>query len=498
MTSTNNRLHKTRCWLTVSRSKWIKHNLLLILVLLGVIAGFGIGFGVRLTHPSESVLLWTGLPGDLYMRMLKATLLPLIVSSIIAGTSSMDPKSSGKVGSISLAYIIITNGIGSILGLAVGLLINPGEGQSIPAVTDEQNQPNTRNLLPEDMFADLIRNLFPDNMVAATMQKSQTIYTKQMHLAEQNLTLGPTNETVEYLKRSVGSASGTNILGLIIICAALGTAAAQIGGAALLFVQFFKAVYLIITKVLGWIVWFTPIGVASLIAVSIAAANQLEETFASLGYFVLTVTTGVVIHQLVFIPILYLVFMRKNPFRFIGTLAKPWLTGFAPPSSAIAIPEMMRTCEEKLGVDKSISGFVVPLAASLNRDGSCVFITVTATYIGQLAGADLNAGTIITMIVLITVNSLAIPAVTSSSVVTLLIVLSSMNIEPVNIGLIMALEWYTDRIRTAANVMSSVLCTVITNKLCKIRNPDTPAEINETFEAEIKIEISDTNSTTKL
>ncbi|ESP04139.1 hypothetical protein LOTGIDRAFT_136803 [Lottia gigantea] len=454
---------------------WLKDKLLLILLMLGVAIGFGLGFGLRQAPKSESLLLWIGMPGELFMRMLKVTLLPLLVSCIIIGASSLDPKSSGKVSIVSLSYIILTNAVGSLLALAVTFAIQPGKDQAIP---DDlmSTRPDTRNLMTEDIFADLIRNLFPDNMVSAAIQKSQTVYTPQMFNTVENTTNGLTNVTVEFLKRSVKSTSGSNILGIIIICAALGVAASQLEEESRLFIDFFKAIYAVIAKVLKWIVWLTPIGVASLIAESVLKTERLEETFSSLGYFVLTIVVGLFIHFFIFIPALYFIIMRKNPVNFIIVAMRPVLTGFAPPSSAIAMPEIFRVCDEKLNINKSVSGFTVPLATSINRDGSCYFIAVTAIYIAQVNQDELNAATIIMMALLATIGSLAIPSIPSASVVTLLIILSSLNMEARNIGLIMAVEWFTDRLRTSCNVLSSTLCCVVTNKLCGFANKNIDIE----------------------
>ncbi|XP_041367643.1 excitatory amino acid transporter-like [Gigantopelta aegis] len=472
----------------------IKDNLLLILSLAGVGVGFVVGFLVRLAEPSEEAILWTGLPGELYMRMLKATILPLIISSVISGSASLDPKCNGRISAIALAYILVTNAVGAILALIVGIIIQPGSGQEI---SSDVTRPNTQNLQTQDIFADLIRNLFPDNLVAACFQQSQTKYTITERLVVTNMTGGFVNESVQVYTRSLGTNSGTNILGLIIASTVLGMAASKCKDIGQPFLKFFQSTCEIMIQVLHWIVWYTPVGVASLIAASIAKASEIDNTFKSLGMFVLTVTVGVAIHQLMFVQCMYFLFLRRNPLKFYFSCFRPMMTAFAPPSTAVAIPDMLVCLEGKNHVDKKVSRFVVPFAATLNRDGSCLFITLAAIYIGQTEGS-LDAGRYLMIAILATAGSLAIPFVPSASIVTLLILLSSLNMSPANIGLIMAVEWYTDRIRTTSNTLSCCLCTVVTYQLSKRWLTSTEVSMLKVRDIDITLKDEDSNVNTKL
>ncbi|ESO86855.1 hypothetical protein LOTGIDRAFT_128333, partial [Lottia gigantea] len=395
-----------------------------------------------------------GLPGELYMRMLKAVILPLIVSSVIVGAASVDPKSNGKISGIAITYIIITNLAGSLFGLIVALIIKPGKltvcsGQIVQMDT---GIPETR-LQTEDIFADLIRNLFPENIVASTFQKTQTKYNSREFPLMKNISGVMTNST-------------TTSYSLIILCALLGMAAGKRKEASAPFIMFFDATEKIISQVLNWIIWYTPIGVASLIAHALAKATDMTTNFTSLGYFVLTIAVGVLVYQFILFPIMIFIIFRTNPYKFHLSAVKAQMTAFVALSSAVAIPDMFRCVEEKHGVDPKVSRFVVPLAVTLNRDGSALFICATAIYIGQITD-NLTAGTIAMMCILAFVGSLAVPAIPSASIITLLIILSSLNIPPANIGLIMALEWFTDRIRSTCNSYGCIICTVVTYKYTK-------------------------------
>ncbi|XP_062587358.1 excitatory amino acid transporter 1-like, partial [Saccostrea cucullata] len=107
--------------------EFLSRNGLIISVLVGVGVGFALGFGLRVVEPSDDALTWIGLPGEIYMRMLKMTILPLVVSTIITGTARMDPKSNGRISALSFGYIIITNTIGAIIAILLFLIIQPGK-----------------------------------------------------------------------------------------------------------------------------------------------------------------------------------------------------------------------------------------------------------------------------------------------------------------------------------------------------------------------------------
>nr|KAG5712280.1 hypothetical protein BaRGS_023859 [Batillaria attramentaria] len=345
------------------------------------------------------------------MQMLKAAVLPLIISSIIPGTAALKPKENGRVSAVALTYIIITNIIGAATGTVLAVIFRPGSGA---APVDDSTSVDTGNLETSDLFADLIRNLFPDNVVAACFQKVQTRYRDEGN-----------GTAVRYLS----TAGGTNILGLVIVCTAVGMAAAQTGDAAQPFLRFFLAAADVIIRLVQWIIWLTPLGVASLIAKALASTTDLESTFLGLGLFVLAEVIGNFLLAFILVPAIYLVFLRKNPFLFLAGASRAIITGVASASSAVTMPEIINCVERKHYVDVRVSRFVVPLATAINRDGSAMFIALTSVYIAQLQGAD-TANNIILLVILAAVGSLAIPGVPSASIVTILMILSSLDISP--------------------------------------------------------------------
>ncbi|XP_025091337.1 excitatory amino acid transporter-like [Pomacea canaliculata] len=422
--------------------------------LIAVGIGFAAGFALYYSGAPSSALVWVGLPGELWMQMLKAVVLPLIISSIITGTAGLKPKDNGRVTGVALSYIIATNVMGAIFGTVLAVAIKPGVRDT--GTVDTSTKVQTDHLETADLFADLIRNLVPDNVVTACFEKVQTRYRPK--------SIRPGSNITQY-ERYLGTSSGTNILGLVIVSTSLGMAAAQMEEVARPFLKFFQSTAEVLVRLIQWIVWMTPVGAASLIAKAVGGTQDVEATFRGLGFFVLAETSGILALTIV-LSIIYVIFLRQNPLPFVASTSRAITAGFASASSIVAMPEIIRCVEDRHKIDPRISRFVVPLAVALNRDGSALFIAMTSLYIAQVNGVA-HVGTAVMITILSAIGSLAIPGVPSASIVTILMICASLDIQPANVGIIIALEWYSDRLRAIPNMLSHCVCAVLTWQFCR-------------------------------
>ncbi|KAK7484827.1 hypothetical protein BaRGS_00023870 [Batillaria attramentaria] len=404
--------------------RYLKENAVLLLTFIGVVVGFAVGFGVRELDPSPDALMWIGMPGELFMRMLNLMVVPLVVSSVITGTASLDPKSNGKISLVAFTWITCTNILACVLALILSVTIRPGSGEG-GAATEGDVRFET-----QDIFADLFRNIIPNNMVEVAFKKAQTEYTTNTEEVARNLTNGTViTETVTSRFKSNGKSDSVNVLGIIFIATILGIAAHRLGKKADIFVRFFAATTDIVILVLRWFFWTSPLGVASLIAKAIAGIDDLEDSFSKLGM--------------------------------------PYFIGFAATSTAVALPEMLYCCEVKNGIDRRVARFAVPFSVTLSANGSAVFIVSAAIFIGQYIGYPLTAGDIVIIGILSAVSAMALPSVPSSSIITLVIILAAVNIPSGQIALLFAVEWFLDRLRTGTNVVSHCYCAAVTYQLAK-------------------------------
>ncbi|XP_033760828.1 excitatory amino acid transporter-like isoform X2 [Pecten maximus] len=443
--------------------RWVNDNLLLLLTSVGIVLGFGVGFGIREVNPSPVLLTWIGMPGELFIRMLKLMVIPLIISSVITATASLDAKSNGRISLVAFVFITVTNILACVIAIVFGLLLKPGVGVS----SDTMEPKSTTIIETSDVFADLLRNIMPDNIVDMTFQQTLTENKVTYETVLRNTTNGTVDETVRNLTKTVGKTSGTNLLGIIMTCMLIGIALSKAGEKGKPVLDFFESLADIFLVILRWLLWFTPVGILSLIAASIASITELEEVFRALGVFVAVVTAGIVLHQLIIMPLIFFALTRRNPYRFALQIGKAWMIGLASTSTAVAIPEMLAACEDDQKVDRRVSRFVIPFCVTLNADGSALYITAAAMFVANMAGVNVSFGDVLLIGILTAICSMAIPSVPSSSIVTLVMILTSMNIPADSISLLFAVEWFLDRIRTTSNVVSHTHCVVVTYHFCK-------------------------------
>ncbi|XP_045176027.2 excitatory amino acid transporter 1-like [Mercenaria mercenaria] len=448
---------------------WLRQNLLVILTFIACGIGFLIGFLVAHEDPSPSAIMWIGMPGELYIRTINMMIVPLVVCSVIAGTAKMDPRTNGKVSGISMAYIMLTNCVTPLLAAALSYTIKPGEGIE----TDVDTSKQIENVMQtEDIFADLLRNIVPDNIIASCFQQAQTKYEyKNKTIITNNGTHDITETTKELKRKYVGSAGSTNVLGLIIVSVLFGVGAAAMKEEGKPFLLFFKSATDIILRILQVLIWTTPVGVASLIAKTIVTTKDVEDTFRKLGMYALTVEVGLVFWGFIVLPLLFLIVRRANPFRFYGTIIPSIMIVVVTASTMIALPESFRSLEYKNNCDPRISRLVAPLSATIGRAGSVLYITCSCFFIIQTLGRDVNAADIILVVLLAWISALAIPDVAGASLVTVLILLTTLNIPGEAAAMLFALEFFLDRSRSVVNLLTQLTGVMLIDKFCAASLP---------------------------
>ncbi|PNI78626.1 SLC1A2 isoform 6, partial [Pan troglodytes] len=145
------------------------------------------------------------------------------------------------------------------------------------------------------------------------------------------------------------------------------------------------------------IMWYSPLGIACLICGKIIAIKDLEVVARQLGMYMVTVIIGLIIHGGIFLPLIYFVVTRKNPFSFFAGIFQAWITALGTASSAGTLPVTFRCLEENLGIDKRVTRFVLPVGATINMDGTALYEAVAAIFIAQMNGVVLDGGQIVTV-----------------------------------------------------------------------------------------------------
>ncbi|XP_018412969.1 PREDICTED: excitatory amino acid transporter 2 [Nanorana parkeri] len=444
----------------------LRSNLLLTLTVFGVIMGAVLGGLLRLASPIHpDIVMVIGFPGDILMRMLKMLILPLIISSLITGLAGLDAKSSGRLGTRAMVYYMSTTIIAAVLGVILVLAIHPGDPKLKQQLGKGQENDEVSSL---DAFLDLIRNLFPDNLVQACFQQTQTVTKKVIvenpieevvnatdsFLAVMNDTLNDTlTTTIEEIKKKQEFKDGMNVLGVIGFFIAFGIAMGKMGEQARLMVDFFNILNEIVMKLVTMIMWYSPLGIACLICGKIVAIKDLEQVARQLGMYMVTVIIGLIIHGAIFLPALYFAITRKSPFSFLAGIFQAWITALGTASSAGTLPVTFRCLEENLGIDKRVTRFVLPVGATINMDGTALYEAVAAIFIAQMNGIVLDGGQIVTVSLTATLASVGAASIPSAGLVTMLLILTAVGLPTQDISLLVAVDWLLDRMRTSVNVV---------------------------------------------
>uniref|UniRef100_H3AGN3 Amino acid transporter n=1 Tax=Latimeria chalumnae TaxID=7897 RepID=H3AGN3_LATCH len=445
-----------------------------LLELLGQTSGIGIGVLVR-EHGNLSTLdkFYFGFPGEILMRMLKLVVLPLIISSMITGVAALDSEVSGKIGVRAVVYYFCTTLIAVILGIVMVMTIKPGMSHNSDELDRKGDTPEVTTV---DAMLDLVRNMFPENLVQACFQQYKTKRKEVVPSADpdsnittaQPVTIVMTtakNLTKQYTVVGMYS-DGINVLGLIIFCLVFGLVIGKMGEKGQILIDFFDALSDATMKIVQIIMWYMPVGILFLIAGKIAEVDDWE-IFRKLGLYMATVLSGLAIHSLLILPLIFFIIVRKNPFRFAIGMSQALLTALMISSSSATLPVTFRCAEENNKVDKRITRFVLPVGATINMDGTALYEAVAAIFIAQLNDYPLDIGQIITISVTATAASIGAAGVPQAGMVTMVIVLTAVGLPANDVTLIMAVDWLLDRFRTMVNVLGDAYGTGIVEKLSK-------------------------------
>lgn len=424
-------------------------NRLLLITIASVVLGVALGFIMRSANFSAVQRYYWGFAGDvLMMNMLKSIIVPLIIFSILTGVASL-AEGSSKLSLYAVAYYLTTTVLAIILGIIVVIAIKPGKGVDKSNVVASGASKIEANKDKEvaDGLLDIIRNMFPPNIVEA--------------LVDQASTARSGNSVV------VSYGGSQNVLGIITFCSVFGFYLGKLASAgnescksALLI---FNGLNDAIMKVVDLIMWYVPIGLLFLISNKIMGmGDDMGATWAALGKFIGTSIVALLIHGFIILPAIYFLMTRKNPYKFMYGVSQAMVTAFANASSAATMPITMRCVEVNNHVDPRVTRFMLPLGATINMDGTALYEAVAAIFIAQIENMPLSFGDIVTIAITSTAASIGAAAIPSAGLITLIIVLTAVGLPTEPIALILTVDWFLDRIRTAINVWGdSVGCGIV-------------------------------------
>ncbi|TSM94650.1 Excitatory amino acid transporter 1 [Bagarius yarrelli] len=488
-------------------NSFLRRNFLILFTIGAVVVGVILGFTLRPRNLSFQEIKYLSFPGEILMRMLKMMVLPLIVSSLITGVSYLDYKSTGKMGARAIVYYLITTFIAVFIGIVLVISLKPGKGQRDTLRSDSGS---AESVTTADAFLDLIRNIFPSNLVEACFKQYKTHYKKQVFKRKitvmtngSGIVINGTNnnqtgdkgvvpqtieETFEKIVPFSGSSDEMNALGLVVFCMIFGLVIGNMKQQSQPLKDFFNSLNEAIMHLVRIIMWFSPVGILFLIAGKIVEMQDLLQVGGQLGMYMVCVIVGLLIHSIIVLPLIYFLTTLKNPFIFISGLLQALFTALGTSSSSATLPITFRCLEENNHVDKRVTRLVLPVGATINMDGTALYEAVAAIFIAQVNDINLNFGQILTISIAAAAASIGAAAIPQAGLVTMVIVLTSVGLPTEDITLIIAVDWFLDRLRTTTNVLGDSIGAGIVEHLSRKELQSQDAESSSSV-----IEVGETN-----
>ncbi len=385
------------------------HNQILIAIVLGVVVGLLLG----------SKAAHIKIAGDMFIRLLKMIIIPLILASMVAGIVSIgNVRKLGAIGLRTLIYYAVTTILAVVVGLVLVNLIRPGTGIEVEQTVDrsERQTPSV---------VSIVEDIVPENLFAAMAQDK--------------------------------------VLSIIFFSLLLGVAISSVGEKGRGLATIFESFNAVMMKITGWIMRLAPVGVFALMAHTVGTLGL--GVMRPLAVYMVTVIIGLGFHAIVTLPALLFIFGRYSPVRFIKDVFSAVATAFSTASSAATLPITMECVEENAGVSNKVASFVLPLGATVNMDGTALYEAVAAMFIAQVYGISLTLGQQLIIMLTATLASIGAAAIPGAGLVTMVIVLKAVNLPLEGIGMILAVDRLLDMLRTAVNVWGDACGTVVVARL---------------------------------
>ena len=387
-------------------------------IVLGIAAGLWLNYSVTEAHP---LFVTVSLGADLFIRLLRMIIVPLVMASLVSAAASLDTRHLGRLGSLTLLYYTLTTLLAAGLGLLIVHLIQPGVG----AVLQSGDLPKEIAERAPPTFTDLLRNLIPANPVDAIAR--------------------------------------TDMLQIISFSLILGIALNLLGERGATVRRFFDEMLQLSMVIVGWVLRLLPVGVALLLARAIGQAGV--EVFVPLAKYMASVLGGLLVHGFVVLPLLVWVLGGVSPWRFLAGISSAMLTAFSTSSSAATLPVTLRSVEQQLQVPSHISRFCIPIGATVNMDGTALYEAVAALFIAQVYGIALDLPQQLVVLFTATLAAIGAAGIPSAGLFTMVIVLQAVNLPLEGIGIILAVDRVLDMFRTMVNVEGDAGGAVIMTKL---------------------------------
>ena len=355
--------------------------------------------------------------GDIFVNLLKFIVVPLVLFSIMEGVISMkDITKVGKIGWKTVAYFMCTTALACVIGLVIANIFKG----AFPVLSMDPNAGYQGS--GSASLIDTIKNIFPSNIILPMANSS--------------------------------------MLQIIFISLIFGCGILVAGEKGKMTADLVSSINEVVTKVMGFILKVSPIGVFALM--TWVVANQGPKILGDLLIVLIAAYVGYILHGILVYSASVKFIANMSPVAFIKAIIPAMGFAYASTSSVATLP-VSKECCDKMGVDTEVSSFVLPLGATINMDGTAIYQCVGAVFIACCMGIDLTLAQMITIVVTATLASIGTAGTSGAGMIMLTMVLESVGIPPTYIGLIYGIDRLFDMGRTSLNIAGDAACAVCVN-----------------------------------
>ncbi|MBX7258946.1 MAG: dicarboxylate/amino acid:cation symporter [Candidatus Hydrogenedentes bacterium] len=405
-------------------------------ILIGLVGGACLGGILNAVLGDESAALqWLTLQvteplGQLFLRLLLMLVVPLVFCSLVLGVAGIgDIRRVGRVGVKCLIYTVVISAISVVIGLTMSNLVRPGT-RIDPTVSQRLQERYGKEA--EARVETAKSTSIPTNTPLMAVIKS----------------IVPTNVV------QAAASDPPDMLGLMFFSLFIGITLTLIGESAQPVIRVLEGAYEAVAKGIHLVMMLAPYAVFALLF-TMTARFGFPLLF-SLGWFVVTVLTGLALQMFVVYSLSVAVLSRISPFEFFRRIKTVVITAFSTSSSNATLPTALRECEHNLGVPRDINSFVLTVGATANQNGTALFEGVTVLFLAQFAGIDLTLGQQLMVLYMAILGGIGTAGVPAASIPFIVVVLSTIGVNPALIALVIGVDRILDMCRTVVNVVGDL------------------------------------------
>ncbi|KQT42570.1 MULTISPECIES: dicarboxylate/amino acid:cation symporter [unclassified Methylophilus] len=394
-------------------------------ILIAAVLGIAGGWAMHGLPAHSETLKWslyaTNLVGTLFIDLLKMVMIPLVFCAIVTGIANLRQHSQiNLVWKTTLLFFATTTIIAVVIGISASQIFKPGEGLHLAMFADAMQQFESRQMTLPEFFTQFLHGIFMNPFKA---------------LADGNILAIVAYALLLGIALVMASDRYPQLLGLI------------------------EEGMRLSMQMIGWIMRLAPFGIGALLFKLVA--TQDLSLFTTLAKFMLVVTGTTLLHGLVVLPALLFLITRKRPWWFLRNAKEALITAFATSSSNATMPVTMRCATQNMQVKPEIAGFVVPLGATVNMDGTALYEAAAALFVAQLAGIDLSLGQQLVVCFTTMIAAMGAPGIPSAGMVTMVMVLQSVGLPAEAIAILLPIDRLLDTVRTAVNVEGDMIGSLV-------------------------------------